>query len=275
MITINKIKKYSFLIWTLIIILILSFIAVGICIFLAFQDDYQDKYIFDRNDTTLMYTALKGSVSGKEFTLSENQVNTYINDEIVGQSNDIKNLRIYFNNGITEIYSKVSYMNHDFVLYSKADIFLDTMNNNFNINLYDAKIGKLPINDFILKNIISANIRQTENASVKDGIILIRSSYNFNIDSFILTLTFKEFTVGDKIINCRTNSLASDALDVLIDALQTSEGREKLKHLFKVTFSPESIIEFGLDNIHKIIPKINDIKDNISDIKDNIISRFS
>ncbi len=275
MITINKIKKYSFLIWTLIIILILSFIAVGICIFLAFQDDYQDKYIFDQNDTTLMYTVLKGSVSGKEFTLSENQVNTYINDEIVGQSNDIKNLRIYFNNGITEIYSKVSYMNHDFVLYSKADIFLDTMNNNFNIKLYDAKIGKLPINDFILKNIISANIRQTENVSVKDGIILIRSSYDFNIDSFILTLTFKEFTVGDKIINCRTNSLASDALDVLIDALQTSEGREKLKHLFKVTFSPESIIEFGLDNIHKIIPKINDIKDNISDIKDNIISRFS
>ena len=118
-----------------------------------------------------MYTALKGTVSGKEFTLTEAQVNTYLNDEIVEKSNDIKNLRIYFNNGITEIYSKISYMEHDVVLYAKADISLDTTNNAFNIRLYDARIGKLPVNDFILKSIISANIQQTENVSVKDGII--------------------------------------------------------------------------------------------------------
>ena len=264
---------------TLLIIIIISLITVGIFIFLALQDDSQDKYLPDTRDDTLMYTTLKGTVSGKEFTLTEAQVNTYLNDEIVEKSNDIKNLRIYFNNGITEIYSKISYMEHDVVLYAKADISLDTTNNDFNIRLYDARIGKLPVNDFILKSIISANIQQTENVSVKDGIILISSSYDFNIDSFILTLTFREFTIGNKIMTCQTNSLASDAIDVLIDALKTSEGREKLKHLFKVTFSPESIIEFGLDNINKLIPKvtdkINDIKDNIIDIKDDLISRFS
>ncbi len=259
----------------MIIIIMLLLITVGICFFLALQDDNGDKYTFDGNDTTLMYTALKGAVSGKEFTLDEIQVNTYLNDEIVQKNDNIKNLRIYFNNSVTEIYSKISYMNHDITLYSKADISLDTINNTFNIKLYDAKIGKLPINHFILEYIISANIHPTDNVSVNHGIIYIRSSYDFNIDSFILNITFKEFSVGHKIITCKTNSLASDALDVLINALKTSDGREKLKHLFKVTFSPESIIEFGLDKIHEIIPKINDIKDNIADIKDDIISRFS
>ena len=69
----------------------------------------------------------------------------------------------------------------------------------------------------------------------------------------------------------RTNSLAQDALDTLKKALQTSEGREKLKNLFHFSFSENSLIDLGLDKIKDVIPDLRDLED----IKDKIIDKFS
>ena len=273
----NKRRKHGFrtgvfLLWLFIILLILSAITAGICIFLAFQDDYKNKYSFYQSDDSLMYTALKGAVSGENFRLTETQVNTYINNEIVEKSdNNIKNLRVYFDNGIVEVYAKVNYMNHDFGLYAKAQISLDTVAKKFSVRLYNAKLGRLPVPDFILKDTLEKNIPTTDNVSVKDGIIYINSSYDFNIDAFTLNLSFQEFAVGNKIVVSRTNSLAQDALDTLKKALQTSEGREKLKNLFHFSFSENSLIDLGLDKIKDVIPDLRDLED----IKDKIIDKFS
>ena len=273
----NKRRKHGFrtgvfLLWLFIILLILSAITAGICVFLAFQDDYKNKYSFYQSDDSLMYTALKGAVSGENFRLTETQVNTYINNEIVEKSdNNIKNLRVYFDNGIVEVYAKVNYMNHDFGLYAKAQISLDTVAKKFSVRLYNAKLGRLPVPDFILKDTLEKNIPTTDNVSVKDGIIYINSSYNFNIDAFTLNLSFQEFAVGNKIVVSRTNSLAQDALDTLKKALQTSEGREKLKNLFHFSFSENSLIDLGLDKIKDVIPDLRDLED----IKDKIIDKFS
>ena len=273
----NKRRKHGFrtgvfLLWLFIILLILSAITAGICIFLAFQDDYKNKYVFYQSDDSLMYTALKGAVSGENFRLTETQVNTYINNEIVEKSdNNIKNLRVYFDNGIVEVYAKVNYMNHDFGLYAKAQISLDTVAKKFSVRLYNAKLGRLPVPDFILKDTLEKNIPTTDNVSVKDGIIYINSSYDFNIDAFTLNLSFQEFAVGNKIVVSRTNSLAQDALDTLKKALQTSEGREKLKNLFHFSFSENSLIDLGLDKIKDVIPDLRDLED----IKDKIIDKFS
>ena len=199
-------------------------------------------------------------------------VNTYINNEIVEKSdNNIKNLRVYFDNGIVEVYAKVNYMNHDFGLYAKAQISLDTVAKKFSVRLYNAKLGRLPVPDFILKDTLEKNIPTTDNVSVKDGIIYINSSYDFNIDAFTLNLSFQEFAVGNKIVVSRTNSLAQDALDTLKKALQTSEGREKLKNLFHFSFSENSLIDLGLDKIKDVIPDLRDLED----IKDKIIDKFS
>jgi len=273
----NKRRKHGFrtgvfLLWLFIILLILSAITAGICVFLAFQDDYKNKYSFYQSDDSLMYTALKGAVSGENFRLTETQVNTYINNEIVEKSdNNIKNLRVYFDNGIVEVYAKVNYMNHDFGLYAKAQISLDTVAKKFSVRLYNAKLGRLPVPDFILKDTLEKNIPTTDNVSVKDGIIYINSSYDFNIDAFTLNLSFQEFAVGNKIVVSRTNSLAQDALDTLKKALQTSEGREKLKNLFHFSFSENSLIDLGLDKIKDVIPDLRDLED----IKDKIIDKFS
>ena len=274
----NKRRKHGFrtgvfLLWLFIILLILSAITAGICIFLAFQDDYKNKYSFYQSDDSLMYTALKGAVFGEDFRLTETQVNTYINNEIIEKSgNDsIKNLRVYFENGIAEVYAKVNYMNNDFGLYAKAQISLDTVSKKFSIHLYNAKLGRLPIPDFILKDTLEKNISQTDITSVKDGVIYINSSYDFNIDTFTLNLTFQKFAIGDKIVMCRTNNLAQDALDTLKKALQTSEGREKLKNLFHFSFSENSLIDLGLDKIKDVIPDLRDLED----IKDKIIDKFS
>ena len=273
----NKRRKHGFrtgvfLLWLFIILLILSAITAGICVFLAFQDDYKNKYVFYQSDDSLMYTALKGAVSGENFRLTETQVNTYINNEIVEKSdNNIKNLRVYFDNGIVEVYAKVNYMNHDFGLYAKAQISLDTVAKKFSVRLYNAKLGRLPVPDFILKDTLEKNIPTTDNVSVKDGIIYINSSYDFNIDAFTLNLSFQEFAVGNKIVVSRTNSLAQDALDTLKKALQTSEGREKLKNLFHFSFSENSLIDLGLDKIKDVIPDLRDLED----IKDKIIDKFS
>ncbi len=273
----NKRRKHGFrtgifLLWLFIVLLILSAIAAAVCTFLAFQDDYKNKYVFYQSDDSLMYTALKGAVSGENFRLTETQVNTYINNEIVEKSdNNIKNLRVYFDNGIVEVYAKVNYMNHDFGLYAKAQISLDTVAKKFSVRLYNAKLGRLPVPDFILKDTLEKNIPTTDNVSVKDGIIYINSSYDFNIDAFTLNLSFQEFAVGNKIVVSRTNSLAQDALDTLKKALQTSEGREKLKNLFHFSFSENSLIDLGLDKIKDVIPDLRDLED----IKDKIIDKFS
>ena len=272
----NKRRKHGFrtgvfLLWLFIILLILSVIAAGICIFLAFQDDYKNKYSFYQSDNTLMYTALKGAAFGEDFKLTETQVNPYINDEIVEKSANIKNLRVYFENGIAEVYAKVNYMDHDFGLYSKANIFLDTVTKNFSVRLYDAKLGKLPIPDFIIKDTLEKNIPQTENVSVRDGVIYVSSSYDFRIDTFTLNLTFQKFAVGNKMVMCRTNSLAQDAVDTLTQALKTPEGREKLEKLFNFAFSEDSLVDLGLDRIKDAIPDLRDL----DDIKDKIIDRFT
>lgn len=267
----NKSKKHgSFIPKLILTILILSLIAAGICIFLAVQNDNEDKYTSYQKDDTLLYTALKSAVFGQEFQLSENQINTYINDLLIPQNKNMKNCVVFFNDGIAEIYAKVTYMNNDFGLYAKADISLDTASNSFAVRLDDAKLGRLPIPDNILKTILEQNIPSDETISVKDGIIYITSSYNFNINDFILNLTFEKFDIGDHTVTCRTNSLAKNALDVLKQALMTPEGREKLKNLFHFDFSEKSIVEFGLDKLKDALSGLNDIKDRIIDKLSNV-----
>lgn len=264
----SKTKKTGFpLLKLLFILLTLCIIAAAVCIFLAFQNDNEDKYTSYQKDDTLLYTALKSAVFGQEFQLSEDQINTYINDQLIPQNENMKNCVVFFNDGVTEIYAKVTYMNNDFGLYAKADIYLDSRSNNFIVYLHDAKLGKLPIPDNILKSILEQNIPSDETISVKDGMIYITSSYDFNINDFILNLTFEKFTVRDHAVICRTNSLAENALDVLKQAIMTSEGREKLKNLFHFDFSEKSIVEFGLD-------KLKDALSGLNDIKDRIINKF-
>lgn len=267
----SKTKKHGSFLWKLFFILIALFIiAVGICIFLAFQNDNEDKYTAYQNDDTLSYTALKGAVFGEEFQLSEDQINTYINGQLIPKNKNMKNCVVFFSDDVAEIYAKVNYMNNDFGLYAKADIYLDTRSKNFIVYLHDAKLGKLPIPDNILKSILEQNIPSDETVSVKDGIIEIASSYDFNINDFILNLTFEQFTVRDHAVICRTNSLAENALDVLKQALMTPEGREKLKNLFHFAFSEKTIVEFGLNKIKDALSGLNNIKDRIIDKISNI-----
>ena len=182
----NKRRKHGFrtgvfLLWLFIILLILSAITAGICIFLAFQDDYKNKYSFYQSDDSLMYTALKGAVFGEDFKLTETQVNTYINNEIIEKSgNDsIKNLRVYFENGIAEVYAKVNYMNNEFGLYAKAQISLDTVSKKFSIHLYNAKLGRLPIPDFILKDTLEKNMLARDIKTMGDALILKKILHDY------------------------------------------------------------------------------------------------
>ncbi len=100
----SKTKKTGFpLLKLLFILLTLCIIAAAVCIFLAFQNDNEDKYTSYQKDDTLLYTALKSAVFGQEFQLSEDQINTYINDQLIPQNENMKNCVVFFNDGVTEI----------------------------------------------------------------------------------------------------------------------------------------------------------------------------
>ncbi len=267
----NKRKKHGLRIAIcFLVLLVIIGTAFGICTHLALQDNNRDLYSYETDDT-LLYTALKGAVLGEAFSLTENQVNTYINDEILqNNQNNIKNLRLFFHNDFTEIYSRIRYLNHDFALSAKALLTLDTVSNTVAVQLYDAKLGELTIPDFILKNIIDQCVSQTDNVSVKNGLVYVRSSFDFDINSFILNLTFQKFSIGDGSVTCQTNSLAKEALSALAEALKTSEGRQRLGELFHAAFSLDDLKRFQLDKIEDLLPDRNDLRE----IKDHILSRF-
>ena len=62
------------------ILLIVAAAFCGICVYLVFQDNIQNQYMLTETSDTFMSTLLKGAVFGKQFEMSETEINSYIND---------------------------------------------------------------------------------------------------------------------------------------------------------------------------------------------------
>ena len=81
------------------VILTASVGFAGVCAALAFTDNYKDKYTLYETDDSFLDIVLKNAITGREFILTEAQINTYLNKTVCMNTENgerkIKNLRLY------------------------------------------------------------------------------------------------------------------------------------------------------------------------------------
>lgn len=222
-----------------VVLLIGVIIFFSYCLSLAFQDIYTDKYTLDKTDDTFIITILKGAACGKDFNVSEEQFNTYINTKYCSDSTDkqnkLKNIRIYFNqNQSSEIYAKTEFLGYDFGICAKADFKFNTSIDTLSITLSDAKIGKLSIPDCVLKNILYRVIKDNEYLKVNNLTVSVKTKYKYDLKHSSISVELTKFVPQNGYISCCTNNLSKEALNSLKEYLKSEDGKKYLKDKLNV-----------------------------------------
>lgn len=219
------------------VIFIASVSFVGVCAALAFTDNYSDKYTLTETDDSFLDVVLKNAVIGREFTVSETQMNTYLNNKLCGTTSKgeskIKNIRLYFHSGSdTEIYAKTRFMNHDFAVYSKMSIDLDSQTGIAAVRFYDTKLGELPVPDSVKDKILINAAEDNKLMEFRDGVLYVQTMYVYEFKNCSITLNLEKFEPTDSGVRCKTNNLTIEALKALKDYFLSADGQALCKKLF-------------------------------------------
>ena len=231
----KKILRIAVIITAVIFIASVSF--VGVCAALALTDNCQDKYTMYETDDSFLDIVLKNAVIGREFTVSETQMNTYLNNKLCGTTpkgeSKIKNLRLYFHSGSdTEIYAKIKFLNHDFAVYSKMSINLDSKTGIAAVRFYDTKLGELSVPDSVKDKILINTAEDNDLMEFRDGILYVQTKYIYEFKNCSITLNLEKFEPTDSGIKCKTNNLTLEALKALKDYFLSADGQALCKKLF-------------------------------------------
>lgn len=237
---------------------IVLFIALIIwllcCLSLIFKDDYADKYMLDKTDDTLITDVFTAALFGSDFDVTEDQLNTYANQTFCStdsdKSNTLEHIRIYFHKDQpSEIYAKIRLYSYELAFYTKAEFSFKDSDNILSIKLSSAKLGELPVPDFILSKVLSKISENQNIISVSDTTISVQATYNYDIaDDYTLTVSLIKFVPQEKCVSCRTNSLTNEALGLLKKYLTSDEGKKYLKELFDTDIN----LDVDLDSIKKL-----------------------
>lgn len=237
---------------------IVLFIALIIwllcCLSLIFKDDYADKYMLDKTDDTLITDVFTAALFGSDFDVTEDQLNTYANQTFCStdsdKSNTLEHIRIYFHKDQpSEIYAKIRLYSYELAFYTKAEFSFKDSDNILSIKLSSAKLGELPVSDFILSKVLSKISENQNIISVSDTTISVKATYNYDIaDDYTLTVSLIKFVPQEKCVSCRTNSLTNEALHLLKKYLTSDEGKKYLKELFDTDIN----LDVDLDSIKKL-----------------------
>lgn len=233
-------KKKKILRITLIIAAVILTASVGfagVCAALAFTDNYKDKYTLYETDDSFLDIVLKNAITGREFILTEAQINTYLNKTVCMNTENgerkIKNLRLYFHSeSDTELYARINFMGHDCGLYSRISVILDPITGIAAVRFYDTKLGELSVPDKVRDNILSDAAEENKLMTFQDGVLYVKTMYVYEFKNFSLKLNLEKFEPTDSGVRCRTNSLTLEALKAVKDYFLSDDGQALCKKLF-------------------------------------------
>lgn len=208
----------------------------GVCVVLANQDHIQDKYtLTDKNDGFL-WTVLKSALTGSEFDASEAEVNTYLNKTFCTEGQLLKNVRVYFHQEKPcEIYARINYHGHDRALSAFAEISFDKEQGVAGVKIHDVKIGELPVIQLAVDNILSDFAGKHALTEYRDGILYVRTHYEYSFGDFNFQLQLEELAPEQGSIRCKTNSMSAELLKGVVAYLRSDSGQELFKKLFGET----------------------------------------
>lgn len=237
-------KKKSGIISILFLLALIGFtIWLCYCATLAFKDDYADKYELGTKDDSLVGDTFKAALFGKNFELSESQINTFFNEQYCSENpkngNGLEKIHIYFHpDDQTEIYAKLKCQGYDFAFYSKAAISTDG-DGRLRVNLYDTKLGELSLPDWLLSWALSQIFADNENISADETTLSVKAGNDYTLGKLSVNLSIKHFLPKEGSVSCQTNNLTHEAIRVVRQYCLSAEGRKTLKELFN--FEPDDI----------------------------------
>lgn len=235
----KKHKALKIVIITIVSLIVLAVIFGTVCVLLAVQNPYKEKY--STTDTVTINADLvaeiaKSAVFGKEYIADNQEINSYIRKGIDSKKNSkLKDLAIYFhNNNKAEIYGRVNVdipvLNYsgDFDIYCEADFHLNHNNKMLEITLSNAKLGMLPIHNSILEKVIESTLKNK--LEYKKTIIYFPISLETEVEGIELKVSLEEFTPNEGSVSIKSNKILADTLDSATDRAKEwiAENRDRL-----------------------------------------------
>lgn len=254
----NKHILLKSIIITLISLIVMALIFVSVCIILALQDPYKDKYsTVDtvKIDADLVADIAEAAVFGKEYVADDQEVNSYIIKTISSKSDSkLKNLALYFHSdNKAEIYGRanlsIPQLNYsgDFGMYCEAEFYLNNDDETLQVTLSNAKLGMLPIDNSLLGDIISMSFK--DKLKCEKNIIYLPVSLKTTVEGIDLKVSLEEFIPNEGSVSLKSNKILADTLDSASDKAKEwiVEHKNQLK-------------EYGDD----IVQWIDDNEENLS-----------
>lgn len=222
----NKHILLKSIIITLISLIVMALIFCTVCIILALQDPYKDKY--STTDTVeinadLVADIAEAAVFGKDYTAVDQEVNSYIRKGVDSKDNSkLKDLAVYFHSdGKADIYGRVnlniSQLNYsgDFGIYCEAAFNLDNSNKVLEVTLSNTKLGMLPIPDSILSDILIKTFQ--DKIKCEKNIIQLPVSLETTVEGVDLKVSLEEFIPNEGSVTIKSNKILADTLDSATD----------------------------------------------------------
>ena len=238
-------KKKKIGIISIVLLLALIGVTIGLCLCatLAYKDTYAEKDERGTKDDSFVGDTFKAALFGKNFELSEAQINTFFNERYCSENpesgNGLEKIHIYFHpDDQTEIYAKLKCKGYDFAFYSKAAISMDG-EGMLRVNLYDTKLGELTLPDWLLSWALSQIFSDNENINADATAISVKAGNDYTLGNISINLSLKHFLPKEGGVNCQTNNLTREAIRVVRQYCLSAEGRKMLKELFN--FEPDDI----------------------------------
>lgn len=235
----KKHKALKIVIITIISFIVLAIIFGLVCVLLAVQNPYKEKYSTTDTvtiDADFVAEVAKAAVFGKEYKADDQEVNSYIRKGITSQENTkLKDLAIYFHeNNKSEIYGRVNVdipvLNYsgDFGIYCEADFHLNNDNKVLEITLSNAKLGMLPIHDSILEKVIADTLK--DKFEHKKTVIYFPISLETEVEGIDLKVSLEEFAPHEGSVSVKSNKILADTLDSATDRAKEwiVENKDKL-----------------------------------------------
>lgn len=222
----NKHILLKSIIITLISLIVMALIFCTVCIILALQDPYKDKY--STTDTVeinadLVADIAEAAVFGKDYTAVDQEVNSYIRKGVDSKDNSkLKDLAVYFHSdGKADIYGRVnlniSQLNYsgDFGIYCEAAFNLDNSNKVLEVTLSNTKLGMLPIPDSILSDILIKTFQ--DKIKCEKNVIQLPVSLETTVEGVDLKVSLEEFIPNEGSVTIKSNKILADTLDSATD----------------------------------------------------------
>lgn len=213
------------------IVIAAAVLSLLICITLAFKDDNTDKYNAEPDITPAQQIAMN-AVTGKQSGVSEDELNSIL-AYFVQQANEKelfeegkRLLAVYIDVKEDEpcrCYFQMKYMGRELGISADANIRLNSEKRSIKMVLSDAKVGRLPISQGILRYFLDQTKLDevSDNISINDETIKLPADFTFEVPAIgsEATLEIEKLEIYDDEIQIETNSLLSNALDGLKDEI--------------------------------------------------------